>query len=211
MNFIETISVSNQKAQHIEYHQARVNWTLEAHDCDSSHLNIEKYVESKILEQSNNPLLLSSHPLRCRVVYSDSGFLKCDFFEYKRRPVNSLQVVDGLHSDYYFKYENRRDIDFMMQQKGDCDDILIVQHGYITDTSIGNVALFNGKEWHTPSEPLLRGTTRKRLIDENIILPREIRVDQLHHYSKICIFNALIPFEAIQLSTKQIKTTYSKD
>ncbi|MDB4497751.1 aminotransferase class IV [Gammaproteobacteria bacterium] len=211
MNFIETISVSHQKALHIEYHQARVNWTLEAHDCDPSQLNIEKYVESKILEQSNNPLLLGSHPLRCKVVYSDSQFLKCEFFEYKRRMVESLQVVDGLHSDYYFKYENRRDLDFLMQQKGDCDDILIVQHGYLTDTSIGNVALYNGKEWHTPSEPLLRGTTRKRLIDEHIILPREIRVDHLKNYSKICIFNALIPFEAVQFSTHQITTSYSKD
>ena len=41
--------------------------------------------------------------------------------------------------------------------KREQDEILITRNGLLTDTSIANIALFNGKEWHTPKHPLLKG------------------------------------------------------
>ena len=37
--------------------------------------------------------------------------------------------------------------------KREQDEILITRNGLLTDTSIANIALFNGKEWHTPKHP----------------------------------------------------------
>jgi 4-amino-4-deoxychorismate lyase len=57
------------------------------------------------------------------------------------------------------------------------------------------VALFDGKQWLTPARPLLRGTQRERLISEGLVNPADIRVDDLAHFEKVRIINAMIRFE----------------
>lgn len=37
--------------------------------------------------------------------------------------------------------------------KREQDEILITRMAMLIDTSIANIALFNGKEWHTPQTP----------------------------------------------------------
>lgn len=69
---------------------------------------------------------------------------------------------------------------------------LIVRRGLLTDTSIANIALFDGKDWFTPKLPLLRGTCRTALIDNGIIKEKDIRPEELSSYSFVRLFNAMI-------------------
>ena len=81
---------------------------------------------------------------------------------------------------------------------------IIVRRGLLTDTSIANIALFDGKDWFTPKLPLLRGTCRTALIDNGIIKEKDIRPEELSSYSFVRLFNAMIKWGALEFSTGTI-------
>ena len=76
--------------------------------------------------------------------------------------------------------------------RGDCDDIIIVRKGLLTDTSYANIAFWDGHRWITPAEPLLAGTCRARLLDEGWLVEGAIRSKDLPGFSRIRIFNAMM-------------------
>ena len=105
-----------------------------------------------------------------------------------------------MHSDinYELKYENRDALNHLVEQKGDADDIIIIQEGLITDTSIANLCFYDGRKWLTPSKPLLYGTTRQRLLDNKEIHTADILYTDIHKFSKIALMNAMIDFQIIE-------------
>jgi 4-amino-4-deoxychorismate lyase len=82
-----------------------------------------------------------------------------------------------------------------MTRRGDCDDILIVKDGYITDTSFSNIVFFDGEKWVTPARPLLRGTMRESLLKRNLIGEENITVDDLNKIKEARLINAMLPLE----------------
>ncbi len=78
-----------------------------------------------------------------------------------------------------------------MAQKENCDDILIVKNGIITDTSFSNIAFFDGKQWKTPKSPLLKGTCRERLLCEQKIFEKDINLNDLSNYKCYKLINAM--------------------
>ncbi len=76
------------------------------------------------------------------------------------------------------------------------EEILIIKKGLVTDTSYTNVALLKDEKWYTPAEPLLRGTQRAKLISEGKIIEQTIHLKDLHLYSKIKLFNAMMEFDS---------------
>ena len=73
------------------------------------------------------------------------------------------------------------------------------RRGRLTDTSISNIAIYEGSTWFTPSAPFLRGTKQAELLDKHLIVEKEIRVDELRRYTRIMLFNALIDWRKIVL------------
>ena len=113
---------------------------------------------------------------------------------YEVSPVRSLRVVVGNELRYGRKYANRGGIAELYAQRGDCDDVLIVQHGYVTDTSYANVALYDGSRWYTPAWPLLRGTRRDYLLDQGVLRPSVIRLRDLQRFEFLRLINAMLPW-----------------
>jgi 4-amino-4-deoxychorismate lyase len=101
-----------------------------------------------------------------------------------------------VHSDidYNLKYADRSALEALKAERPDADDVLIVKNGYVTDTTIANIAFFDGERWLTPATPLLEGTTRARLIDEGVLTPAPIRYDAIDHFKSVALFNALQGF-----------------
>jgi 4-amino-4-deoxychorismate lyase len=97
--------------------------------------------------------------------------------------------------EYSYKYEDRKAINKLFKEKGPADDILIVKKGLITDTSFCNILFYNGKNWITPSFPLLKGTQRRYLLEQERIIPAEISTSDLQNFSKARLINAMIRFE----------------
>ena len=89
---------------------------------------------------------------RCRLTYA-RDVIRVECFPYHVRPVHSLQLVVQDDIDYRYKQADRRVLDEAFALRDTADDVLIVRHGLLTDTSIANIALWDGCEWHTPAHP----------------------------------------------------------
>lgn len=186
--FFETIRVNDAKHLNLRYHQKRYEDTLKS-------FGVYKYEN---LESFFNAPKKGIY--RCKIIYNLVGIVNIEYFEYKKRAINSLKLVYDDEIDYSFKYADRDKIDTLYKEKKECDDILIVKNGYITDTSIANIAFFKDGTWFTPKNILLHGTTRQRYIDEAKLIVKDIKVEDLDGFSKIALLNAMIDFDIIPIN-----------
>ena len=67
----------------------------------------------------------------------------------------------------------------------------MTRNGWILDTSIANIAFRKKDRWYTPANPLLAGTTLKRLIQEEVLIPRTIHQFDINQFEAFKIFNAM--------------------
>ena len=128
--------------------------------------------------------------VKCKVIY-EKEIVEISFKPYIKRPVLSLKLVYDDTLEYHVKYLDRTSLDALFALRGDCDDIIIVKGGLITDTSISNLIFFDGSDWITPAHPLLEGTCRARLITEGKVLLRDITQAQLGQYQGCKLINAM--------------------
>jgi len=184
--YLETIKSVDGIIYHLQYHQQRLDGVLNSLNLPHSH-NLQTML---------NPPLKGTY--RCRVLY-DGLSMKIEYFEYIKREIRTLKLLYDDSVFYEDKYEDRDAINALFLQKGTCDDILIVKDGFITDTSIANLAFYDGLEWVTPKKPLLRGTTRQRLIESGKLVQKEILVSDLKQFRKVALMNAMIDFDIIPL------------
>ena len=191
---IESIRVANRELENLPYHEARVNGARA--DLFGCKAPLKLTLEI--------PAALDHRVYKCRILYKEKIEL-VEFIPYQPRPINSLKLVYCDTIDYAYKFENRELINQLFAQKNECDDILIVKNGYVTDTSYSNIVFFDGNRWVTPSTPLLPGTQRQKLLDEKIIFEQDIRVDDLKNVRLAKPINALIAFEAPSIPIHQIK------
>lgn len=173
---LETIKAVDGKLYHLEYHQKR----------------FEGY---EVLSQVLNPPKEGLY--RVRVLYTYDKIEKIEYISYTPRVINTLKVIESPTISYEKKYANRQEIDALFAQRGSCDDVLIIKNGLVCDTSIANVAFFDGERWLTPKQPLLRGTSRARYLDEGKIVEQDIELEQIYSYKKMALLNAMIDFAII--------------
>ncbi|HNW89691.1 MAG TPA: aminotransferase class IV [Bacteroidales bacterium] len=149
------------------------------------------------------PEQLDDGKYKCRVIYAEN-IESVEIIPYLKRQIKSLKLVNGNDITYHHKFLDRQDIERLYEQRGHCDDILIIKNGLLTDTSFCNIALFNGNSWYTPEHPLLMGTKRQKLLDEKKIISKVLQAKELNNYSKICLFNALIEFGELEIPVTAI-------
>lgn len=191
--YLETIRIEEGRACHMPYHNQRMNETR-AHLGLSDGLDLEAVIGDVSIYQQRT---------RCRIVY-DTEIRSVEFFPYQIRSVKTLRLVEDNQVDYGCKYADRSALNRCFAQRGACDDVLIVQNGDVTDTTIANVAFWNGETWFTPSTPLLKGTMRASLLDSHQIQEAKIRVEDLSHFSRLRLFNAMISFGEIELPIQSV-------
>jgi 4-amino-4-deoxychorismate lyase len=179
--FLETIACKDGKPLHLGYHQRRLNSTLEK-------LNITTtYDLSLLITPPNNGTY------RCRFIY-DSTHFTVEYHSYVQKLPSSLRLITDNTINYSLKSTNRTSLDLLFTQRNGCDDVLIVKNGFVTDTTIANIAFLINDQWLTPRIPLLCGTTRARLLDEKKIFPADITVQDALDAPKISIMNAMIGY-----------------
>ena len=139
----------------------------------------------------------SSGLYRCRVVY-DEKLIDIAYLPYTPRAISTLQPVRFDTLDYGLKYADRAALDHLYEKRGHGDDILLTDGQYILDTSIANIAFFDGKVWLTPRHPLLKGTTRARLLDEKKIFEADLTLEMLEAFQGFALMNAMIGFHVIK-------------
>lgn len=134
---------------------------------------------------------------RTRVLYS-KNIEDIQILPYTPKKFQTFSFAYDDHIDYSLKFANREAIEKLRQKYlNGKDDILIVKNGLIRDSSIANIAFWNGESWITPKTPLLKGTTRERLLRAGVLVETDIGVDEVEQFQKMAIMNALLGFYEI--------------
>lgn len=192
--FIETIKIVDGQFQAVDWHIRRVIHTFVSYGAS---VNIDRAFSAL-------PDCCSQGVFKCRIVY-DTEIRDVSFSPYSKRSVKSLKIVDGDNLDYSFKYEDRSQLDSLRELRDGCDDIIIVQNGFLTDTSYTNIVLENSDGLFVPDTYLLNGTMRQRLLADKIVTECPVRTCDLKYYDRIILINAMIGLEDnVSLPVSQI-------
>lgn len=194
--FLETIKLEGGFFSALSFHQARMDETRAAFFENPAPLSLPL----ALMKAGSIP---PKGLYRVRVIYSDV-IESIEFIPYEKREVSSLKLIEA-DIDYRYKYEKRPAINTLFQQKKKCDDILMTKKGYLTDTSIANIALLKDGIWYTPKSPLLKGTKRAALLHHGLIVEADIHQDTLPEYEKVRLFNAMIEFGEIEFPARAIQ------
>ncbi len=194
--YFETIQLLNGELKNLEFHQERFEQT-----------------RSEKLRLKNHPLLaeviklprgLEQGVMKCRVIY-DKKIVRIEYEPHRTYKIRSLKLVFSDTIEYGFKNTDRDELELLFHQREDCDDILVVKKGCITDSFYANVIFWDGKMWMTPDTPLLPGTMRASLLTAGAVMEEHITPDDLERFQKAKLINAMnnlrngpeIPIESI--------------
>lgn len=174
----ETIKIQNGNVLNLDFHIKRAQ---------NSVLNELKFDFKKILKPKTDGIY------RAKVIYEQNGELvSVEYFPYKMRDFYEFKLIN-ISFSYDKKYLDRSEID---EAKNGFDEIIMIKNSLITDTSIANLAIFDESHslWLTPKTPLLKGTSRQRLLQNGFLKPKDISKNELLNAKKIALMNAMIGF-----------------
>ena len=193
--FIESIYINNGHSRHIDLHQQRVDQTF-------AHLGISSHAV-QLLTIINALNIPKDGLFKLRIVYDSTSNFTYELLPYHYKSIHSFKLMDIGERDYAFKYADRDWIYTLLNEAG-TDDIVMLQNGMIKDSSYANIIFQEGDTWYTPSVPLLAGTMRYHLIDQGLIQPSSIYLNDLSRFSHFKLINTMMGFD--EATTYSIET-----
>jgi len=193
--FVESIQLNNGQFKRLELHQARLERAMDAYYPNKTIINLKE-----ILENSGYP---TNGLYKCRIIF-DSEVRKIEFSSYIRRDIQSLKLIETEIESRTYKLEDRGEFELAFSLRNNCDDVLFVKNGLLTDTSYCNIALYDGDNWYTPLIPLLYGVNREQLINDKKLIEKKIKPNELVNFQQICLFNAMLEFSELMFDVSSI-------
>jgi len=182
---LETIKIEDGQVANLPYHQERCTRSRQAlYQCNDI-LSLSTYIDPPQIGR-----------YRCRILYA-KALHSIEYISYVPKIIQKLKIVPS-KIEYPYKYANRETLDSLIHNHQDADEIIIEKDGYLTDTTISNIAFFDGQTWFTPATPLLRGTMRAKLVNEGFLTTRDIRKEDLHTYIQVALMNAMLGFKILK-------------
>ncbi len=175
--YFETIKCEDEEIFNLKYHQQRISRTI------GKNINLGEYIYPP-----------SSNLLRCKVIYSQDEVIDISYTPYIQRNLKRFKIIIDDDIKYAYKELDRVYLDVLNNDSLRYDDIIIIKDGLVTDTTIANIAIFKDGFWLTPVKPLLQGTTRDRLLDDNLLKESNITLEMLLTTKRFAIMNAMIGF-----------------
>ncbi|HEY4654154.1 MAG TPA: aminotransferase class IV [Cyclobacteriaceae bacterium] len=183
---IESIRLENGRFHNLRYHEQRMNRALLALFKNASGIDLPALLKTTILPDRGC--------YKCRVVYDDRS-ADLAFIPYVRNPVEKLRALADDSIIYPHKFRDRSGLDRLYAMRRECDDILIIRNGQVTDASYANIVFRRNECWFTPRTPLLAGTMREYLIDTGKIQAITIRKEDVYTFETFKLINAMIGFD----------------
>lgn len=180
----ETIAVNNGILQNIEYHQRRVDFAFLNYFDFSPSLPLSDIIRV--------PTEFKIGLVRCKVSYNQYQY-HIEFFHYTPKKIDYFTAIEIGNIDYHFKYSDRKQFERLPLTTN--SEVILVNNGFITDCTIGNLLFLQAGQWFSPEHHLLKGTQLSRLLDEKRVVLRAIRLDKLAEFEQIMMINALNPFD----------------
>ncbi|MBX2901781.1 MAG: aminotransferase class IV [Cyclobacteriaceae bacterium] len=192
---VESIYLNNGVFRNLRYHQARMEQAA-TNLFSKPHLwDLEEVLKSVVVPATGL--------YKVRFVY-DLRAYKVEFVPYQFRAITTLKKIEADDLRYEYKYEDRAALASLWEQRGPCDEILIIKNGKVTDTSYANLAFKYGHQWLTPVAPLLNGTMRQYLIDTKKIYAADIEAGDLEKFECVKLINAMWGWDAPELPIANI-------
>jgi 4-amino-4-deoxychorismate lyase len=184
--FFESIRVKDGIAENLGFHQLRVNKTLNAFDASIISIDLVSIVQQLVLPAAGL--------FKLRVSYDLNGNHQSAFTPYQYKQIQNFALVDIKGQSYDYKFSNRDWINEAFIQSGK-DEIIMHDGGLIKDCSYTNIVFFDGEDWFTPAAPLLEGTQRAKLINEGVIQPKALYVQDIPNFKQFKCINAMMHWD----------------
>ncbi len=179
--FSEAIKLNDGVFYNLEYHQTRVDRTLQQFYGTS----IDLSVLNRMIPKNKKTGLY-----KCRMIYDDH-VKTVEFIPYTFRKIKKVGVISDNDIEYSYKYADRSHLNSLLE-KSNCDDIIIVKNNLVTDSFAANLVFQSSAGLYTPESCLLQGTKRQYLLEKGIIQKREIHIEDIKKYNRIFFINAMI-------------------
>lgn len=189
MRLLETIRISDGKAENLHLHQARLERAQLALFGRTTGIDLSSLIRTTALPERGI--------FKCRIEY-DTKVREFSLTPYVPRVVEKLALLKDDTIEYHHKFCNRERLKALQAAawKLGADEVIILKKGCITDTSFSNLVFSDGKKWWTPAQPLLSGTRRAQLLDAGLIHPMDIRPEDLGRFCSLRLINAMLPLES---------------
>ena len=195
--FFESIRVKDGIAEQLGFHQLRVNKTLKAFDASNHSIELASIVQQLALPADGL--------FKLKISYDLNGNYQSAFTPYQYKQIQNFALVDINEQSYDYKFSNRDWINEALIQSGK-DEIMMHDGGLIKDCSYTNIVFYDGVNWYTPAVPLLEGTQRAKLIEEGIIQPKALYVQDIPNFKKFKCINAMLNWNtALEYEIELIK------
>lgn len=192
---IESIKLLDGKFHNLFYHEQRMLRSLDLLFGSNEDFQLEKFL-SRIAYPKQGLF-------KCRIVYDDSA-KEASFIPYEPRAIKLLRIVEHDLISYEFKFFDRNTINRLFDLREQCDDILIIRRGMVTDCSYSNIVFRKGNTWCTPWSALLKGTMRQNLLEKNSIQAEEIKKKDIRSFDACKIINAMLEFDSPEIPVSNI-------
>ena len=193
---LETIKIKDGVMQNVFLHNQRMNNSRLMLFGKDNFINLEEEID---LEDDDFDGIF-----KCRVLYSNVIEI-VEILPYQIKKINSLKMVFDDSISYAHKFEDRKDISNLYLKKENCDDVLIIKDGFVTDTSYCNIVFDTGTKLITPSTPLLKGVKRQQLLNEKIIEEQEIKHTDIKLFNKAFLINSMFDLDdKMEIAVKNI-------
>lgn len=179
---LESIRLEGGQLPLLDYHQARVDRSR-ARLGWRSPLSLAALLREQPLPQQGL--------YKLRITYGREPE-QISWLPYVPRPMRRLRLLPADGLDYALKWADRRALEWCFAQRGDCDDVLLLRQGLLTDTTYANVALYDGQQWWSPEQPLLEGVRRDYLLASGRLQLAALRAADLPAFRCLRVFNAMI-------------------
>jgi 4-amino-4-deoxychorismate lyase len=185
---LETIKLFNGGYFNLSYHEERIKWAYRELYHSKPNFNLEEILP---IDPPKKGLF------RVRLLYPGDPIPSVEIIPYTFPKLDTLLLLEDTGIRYNHKYLDREafaDLKGMAIEAG-CSDFLLINDGYITDTSIANVVFENKYGFFVSDKFLLPGTKREFLIAKKAVQEIPIRPEDLYKYKKLYLINALIDIE----------------
>ena len=184
--FIETIQLIDGQPMRIDFHQARVDRSLNSFYGSHTHFDLQTCID--VPEPFRNGVA------KCRVVYKKK-VVDIHYGNYSEKRPKCIKLVES-DVRYAFKFADRMVFQELLESNPGYDDVILTRNGLITDSTYCNLLFRKQGAWYTPEEPLLEGTRRASLLQSGLVRTAKIHKNDLDHYDALMLVNALLEFKA---------------
>ena len=178
---LETLQLRNGVWQNLPWHEARLNHSGREAFGWQTHLTLVQHLAV--------PPGHEAGIFRGRLLADASGVVSVTLMPYIQKSIGRLALAERPDLTYPHKWADRRAFAALLTEHPTADEVIITHNGYLTDTTIANIALFDGWQWVTPARPLLPGTRRAQLVGAGQLTEAAIHVRDLPDFQSVCLIN----------------------